>query len=165
MSVPEKLPVPEYQIRAATEADLPAVLQMELASFTSPHWTREQFAQALGMAQHSFVRYFFLIAEDADGLFGFAIGLAVLAGRQGFGEIQNIAVAEQLRRRGIGLDLCRSLVSRFVELNLTNVELEVRAGNMAAKSLYARLGFEQTGVRRGYYANPVEDGILMSLKL
>jgi len=165
MSVPEKLPVPEYQIRAATEADLPAVLQMELASFTSPHWTKDQFAQALGMAEHTFVRCFFLIAENANGLLGFAIGIAVLAGQQGFGEIQNIAVAEHVRQRGIGLALCSSLVERFVQLNLTNVELEVRAGNHAAKNLYARLGFMPVGVRRDYYANPVEDGILMSLKL
>ena len=40
--------------------------------------------------------------------------------------------------------------------------LEVRAGNSAALALYAGLGFEASGRRRGYYSEPTEDAILLA---
>jgi ribosomal-protein-alanine N-acetyltransferase len=41
----------------------------------------------------------------------------------------------------------------------------VREGNVGAIALYRQLGFEVEGRRRGYYRDPVEDGVLMRLKL
>ena len=44
------------------------------------------------------------------------------------------------------------------------VLLEVRASNLAAQALYARLGFERVGLRKRYYADG-EDAVLMTLLL
>jgi ribosomal-protein-alanine N-acetyltransferase len=45
------------------------------------------------------------------------------------------------------------------------VRLEVREGNAAAISLYRNLGFEAQGRRVRYYADPVEDALLLGLRL
>jgi ribosomal-protein-alanine N-acetyltransferase len=43
--------------------------------------------------------------------------------------------------------------------------LEVREGNEAALGLYGSLGFREEGRRKGYYGEPVEDAVLMRMKL
>ena len=75
-------------------------------------------------------------------------------------ELENIVVAEQFRRRGIG----RRLLTEFMEharyQNGKAVFLEVRESNQNARALYGKLGFETAGVRKAYYSNPLEDAVL-----
>jgi ribosomal-protein-alanine N-acetyltransferase len=93
-------------------------------------------------------------------VFGFA-GLWMMAGEA---HITNIAVWERHRRQGIGEALLISLIDLATELNARLITLEVRASNTAAQSLYSKYDFTQVGVRRGYYTDNREDGILMSLE-
>ncbi len=93
-------------------------------------------------------------------IFGFA-GLWMMAGEA---HITNIAVWEKHRRQGIGESLLISLIDLATELNARFITLEVRASNTAAQSLYSKYGFTEAGVRRGYYTDNREDGVLMSLK-
>jgi ribosomal-protein-alanine N-acetyltransferase len=92
-------------------------------------------------------------------IFGFA-GLWLMAGEA---HITNIAVWEKHRRQGIGEALLIAMIDLAIELEARLITLEVRASNTAARSLYAKYGFTQVGVRRGYYTDNREDGILMSL--
>ena len=55
-----------------------------------------------------------------------------------------------------------ALLVRTQNTNSESVFLEVRESNSAARSLYEKLGFQQTGRRKSYYANPIEDAILYS---
>ena len=77
--------------------------------------------------------------------------------------LMNLAVCESMRRRGIG----RALVIEALRMSLTQAAtravLEVRASNQAAHTLYRELGFVQVSTRRKYYANPIEDAVLMEL--
>ncbi len=92
-------------------------------------------------------------------IFGFA-GMWFLADEA---HIINIAVWEKHRRQGIGEALLIALIELACELDARLITLEVRASNTAARSLYAKYGFTQVGVRRGYYTDNREDGILMTL--
>ena len=74
----------------------------------------------------------------------------------------NVAVRESRRCQGIGELLLISMIDLAVELNASIMTLEVRASNTAAQSLYGKYGFTQVGLRRGYYINDREDGVLMS---
>jgi len=76
--------------------------------------------------------------------------------------LTNIAVWESSRRQGIGELLLISVIDLAMELNASIMTLEVRASNTAAQSLYRKYGFIQVGLRRGYYINEREDGVLMS---
>ena len=80
-------------------------------------------------------------------------------------DIVNLAVAEEHRRRGFGRILLRFLLETARQDGVDQVFLEVRAGNQAARGLYSSLGFEETQKRRHFYEDPVEDAILMKLKI
>ena len=76
--------------------------------------------------------------------------------------ITNIAVRKIHYRMGIGELLLIALIDLATKLNARIITLEVRASNIAAQSLYSKYGFTQVGLRRGYYTDDGEDGILMS---
>jgi ribosomal-protein-alanine N-acetyltransferase len=59
------------------------------------------------------------------------------------------------------------LMERAAAGGVNEAFLEVRPSNLAAIRLYQRLGFEQIGIRRGYYQAPDgrEDAIVLKLML
>ncbi len=76
--------------------------------------------------------------------------------------ITNIAVRQPYQRRGIGELLIISTIDLASGLKASNMTLEVRASNLAAQSLYHKYRFNEVGVRRGYYLDNREDGIIMT---
>jgi ribosomal-protein-alanine N-acetyltransferase len=69
------------------------------------------------------------------------------------GHFITIDVAPELRRLGIGRTLMDAAEAKFVELACTAITLEVAVDNHGAKTFYERLGYEETGRIRGYYAD------------
>jgi ribosomal-protein-alanine N-acetyltransferase len=76
--------------------------------------------------------------------------------------ITNLAVSQTYQRQGIGELLLISIIDLAGELNASMMTLEVRASNLAAQSLYTKYGFLRVGVRRGYYLDNREDGVIMT---
>ncbi|MBX3278795.1 MAG: ribosomal protein S18-alanine N-acetyltransferase [Acidobacteria bacterium] len=76
-------------------------------------------------------------------------------------EVDNLAVSKAHRRKGIGLALMKAAAGRAALLGVQRAVLEVRYGNVAAQTLYHRLGFREAGRRRNYYSDPVEDALLL----
>jgi len=99
-----------------------------------------------------------LTPSSREYILGFA-GFWIMAEEA---HITNIAVREQYRYQGIGERLLISMIDLASELKAHIITLEVRASNTAAQSLYYKYGFTQTGLRRGYYTDNREDGVLMS---
>ena len=79
--------------------------------------------------------------------------------------INNVAVRPEVRRRGVGARLLAAVLSHGRSQAARLAFLEVRAGNAAAQGLYRRCGFQVVGRRKAYYAQPVEDALLMSLSI
>jgi ribosomal-protein-alanine N-acetyltransferase len=77
--------------------------------------------------------------------------------------INNVAVREQYRRRGIGRALLGRVVIEARNLGVTTAFLEVRSGNTAARALYEQCGFKAIARRSNYYSDPQEDAVVMSL--
>ena len=147
------------QIRPATAADIPSIMQLERQSATAGHWTEEQY-------RHAFRRdaptRLVLIAEDEEtppGGFLVARHLALEW------ELENIVVASTSRRKGLGKRLLDSLLDAAKKTNSTVVFLEVRESNAPARTLYEKTGFEQSGRRKSYYTNPSEDAVLYRFTL
>ena len=160
-------------IRSAAPHDVPTILAIEQAAPAASHWTAEQYQSrvqssnkssrtssdkgpARTSAQRPVQSTCFLVAECAGQVCGF-ICARIVAGEW---EIENVVVAEKFRRDGIAAKLMRSLIAQWEESAGTAVLLEVRESNAAARALYAKCGFHETGRRRGYYREPVEDAIL-----
>lgn len=80
-------------------------------------------------------------------------------------QIDNLAVAGQWRRQGIGRTLLKSALSRASVLGARVATLEVRSANATARAFYEREGFMPVGLRRRYYANPSDDALLLSREI
>ena len=59
----------------------------------------------------------------------------------------------------------RQLIKKAAALKLELLTLEVRRSNIAAQRLYAKYGFEEIGIRKGYYSNNREDALIMTKTL
>jgi [ribosomal protein S18]-alanine N-acetyltransferase len=125
---------------------------IEQGVFADP-WSTQDFRDCLASDA------VFLVAENADQVDGYVV--AIDAADEG--EILNLAVAPQGRRRGLG----RALVERVLDVlsgrGARQIYLEVRESNAPARRLYAALGFREVGRRKEYYRRPVEDAIVLRL--
>lgn len=79
--------------------------------------------------------------------------------------INNVAVRDGYRRRGIGNELLAKVLEQGRRLQTPTAFLELRAGNQAALALYEKCGFHVTARRKNYYAEPVEDALVMTIEL
>ncbi len=137
--------------RAMTPADVPFISRLEEETFSMP-WSEASFLQ---MIEQEDARYF--VAEEDGKLLG-GCGLLLIAGE---GNITNVAVAQEARRRGVGTGLLRYLLSEGDKEGLSAYTLEVRVSNTAAIGLYRKLGFVSEGIRPNFYEKPVEDAMIM----
>lgn len=144
-----------YRIRPAVLADAPALVAIERRSFGDP-WSEASFREALGSAWT-----FVLVAEVSRGVSGYLVGRET----GGAGEVLNLAVAPEFRRRGVGEALLEAGLVAFRQSRVEEVFLEVRESNTSARALYARHGFRPVGQRSAYYRNPKEDALVLRLEL
>jgi [ribosomal protein S18]-alanine N-acetyltransferase len=143
-------------------ADLPDVLALEDDLFPDDPWTPEMFAEEVVQPPDSRL---YLVAETsaADGaglgLAGYAGMMFVPGGVQA--DVLTIAVARTSWGKGIGSALLAALLQAARDRRCAEVFLEVREDNPRARGLYQRRGFEEIGVRRGYYQPSGVDAIVM----
>jgi [ribosomal protein S18]-alanine N-acetyltransferase len=145
-------------IRAMSRADLDAVVLLEKSTPEAPHWERSAYEGFLSKddpAKQTFV------VEQGGRLVGFVAARIVVD----VCELESIAVAASARRVGLGTALLETLVYWARQQGASRVQLEVRHGNDATIMFYKRNGFIKDGLRRGYYRDPEEDALLMSLTL
>jgi [ribosomal protein S18]-alanine N-acetyltransferase len=80
-------------------------------------------------------------------------------------QIDNIAVIEQYRRKGIGRALLNFALTIAAGHGARLATLEVRSENSSARSFYERERFRPVGLRKGYYATPPDDALLLSREI
>jgi ribosomal-protein-alanine N-acetyltransferase len=149
-------------LRSMMPADLTDVLALERDLFPDDPWTAEMFAEEV--VQPSSSRLYLVAEAQADGrsgreLAGYAGMLFVPGGGQA--DVLTIAVAQAYWGRGIGSALLAELLRTARDRGCDEVFLEVREDNPRARGLYLRRGFEEIGVRRGYYQPSGVDAIVM----
>lgn len=131
-----------------------AVAAIEQVAFSDP-WSERDFRECVESGVP------FLVAEMRDTVVGYAI--AQYAADEG--EILNLGVAPDRRRRGIGHDLVEAMLARLREEGVRNVFLEVRESNASAQRVYAALGFAEVGRRNAYYRYPREDAVILRTRI
>jgi ribosomal-protein-alanine N-acetyltransferase len=148
------------RIRRMSRTDLDRVVQIAQSLKDAPHWPLAAYLPVLDTkAEPTRIA---LVAEDAAGaIAGFAV--AMMVGPQA--ELETIAVAAEGQRRGVGRLLFAALVEKLKQERAEEIFLEVRASNGPALGFYRSLGFRETGRRPRYYADPVEDALLLALRL
>lgn len=149
--------MPGISIRVAGPADVDQLIGLTLSSPETPQWSIAAWRDLLSSSEPQRV---VLVAGESGAALGFCV--ASLAGEDV--EMESLAVSPAVRRRGLGRRLCQSLLDWSREHGASRVLLEVRVSNMAARSLYRTLGFQEIGMRRLYYRQPDEDAVVMALE-
>jgi [ribosomal protein S18]-alanine N-acetyltransferase len=150
-----------WAVERATPEDVLALAALEAACFSHP-WTADQLSAELALGPPGEV----LLARGPRAGAGEGPKLgAYCAYRVVLDEMQvmNVAVDPAWRRRGVARFLLGLAMRRAARSGARTALLDVRAGNLAALALYASLGFEPVGVRRGYYSVPPEDALVLRL--
>jgi [ribosomal protein S18]-alanine N-acetyltransferase len=156
-TAPERpLPIPELEIRLMSEADVDAVVAIEKRSYQFP-WSDGIFRDCL--------RVGYVCRVVVVG--GLVVGHGIMSLGAGEAHILNLCVDPDFRCRGVGARLLRHLLERSRAARMSDAFLEVRPSNIAAIRLYRSTGFEQIGVRRGYYqaSSGREDAAVLRLAL
>lgn len=136
-----------------TADHLDEVTALERVCFSDP-WSRNMLAEELDNALSAF-----LVALDEEGRVAGYAGLQVILDE---GNILNIAVRPDCRRKGVAGKLLRVFLDFAKGNHLSFLTLEVRASNYAAIALYGSRGFRGVGRRKNYYEHPREDALLMT---
>jgi [ribosomal protein S18]-alanine N-acetyltransferase len=80
-------------------------------------------------------------------------------------QIDNLAVSEQYRRKGIGQALLNAALKKAASLGARSATLEVRSANSSAIAFYRKENFLRVGRRKRYYAHPPDDALILSLEI
>lgn len=139
------------EFRRLSEADIPAVVEADREAYPDP-WSAGMFRQEitnqcseffLGFQGDELVVYggFWLLIDEAH--------------------ITKVTVVEKHRRTGRGRELLHWLLQRAEAMGANLARLEVRESNTTARALYTAAGFEEIGLRRGYYAQKNEAAVVM----
>ncbi len=151
-SVKQELDFPEVAIRPMHELDVPVVVAVERSAYQFP-WSEGIFRDCLR------VGYVCRVIEVGTDIAGYGI-MSMGAGEA---HVLNVCVREEYRNRGLARRVLLYLIDRASNAGMYEAFLEVRPSNTAAARLYDSLGFEQVGVRRGYYqaTNGREDAAVL----
>ena len=117
------------------------MLAVERSAYSFP-WTRGNFVDSLAAGYLAE-----MLVHDSAGLVGYCVAMA------GVDEMHllNLTVAPAQQRRGHARTLLDALERRCRDQRIAKLWLEVRASNQRARQVYARRGFAEVGLRRGYY--------------
>jgi ribosomal-protein-alanine N-acetyltransferase len=139
-------------------SNLDAVLAIEAAAYAFP-WSRGNFVDSLASG------YFARVLYAASGEM---LGYFVAMGGVDEMHLLNITVVPAHEHQGHARFMLDALTAECRVRRAQQLWLEVRQSNARARAIYARRGFEEVGVRKGYYPAPQgkrEDAIVMSLQL
>jgi ribosomal-protein-alanine N-acetyltransferase len=169
------------QIRRATAADIDSMMNLDRGTTTASHWSRRQYEALFTANTHeSSERLALVVANQSyqdqsdkdqsrevqvhnpgEGIAESLVLAYLIAHRVDTEwELENIVVAERMRRTGVGLLLVKELAERAGRAGGSSISLEVRESNFAARSFYEKCGFAEIGRRKSYYPHPVEDAII-----
>jgi ribosomal-protein-alanine acetyltransferase len=146
------------KIRNASSNDLSGVLELGRHSPTAAQWSEHTYSGILGGNDGSRIA---LVAEVKGEIVGHIIARIVTDEC----ELEDIVVSPSKRRRSIGSELIRNLISAALERGVRRLFLEVRESNSEARSFYEKRGFLEVGSRNAYYISPTENAVLYAIKL
>ena len=141
-------------IRPYKHSDFSDILEIEQSVFS-------QYDTYFMMEMCQWCKDSIFVSEHGGHVIGYIIGVLT---EEGEGRIFSVGVETLYQGLGIGSQLIRILMYKFLEHGISEVVLEVRSSNMAAQRLYKRFGFRLYDVQKGYYQDD-EDAIVMKTKI
>lgn len=141
-----------FSIEIMEEKYIKYIADLERTCFSKPWTERGLQAELLNENAHFYVAV----------LYGRVIGYVGFHSAADEGYIANIAVHSNYRKMGCASMLLKNAINQAKKLGLAFLSLEVRPSNETAIHLYKNFGFEEVGIRKGFYTEPKEDGLIMT---
>jgi [ribosomal protein S18]-alanine N-acetyltransferase len=142
-----------------TLADVDAVLAIESVSHPHP-WTKGNFADSLAAGHWAYC----IRPDESGSIQGSYLdsnilwAYCILYPAVDELHLLNITVSPKLHGLGIGTRIMQAIEGVAASQNMPRILLEVRPSIRAAVALYAKLGYEQIGLRKGYYPADLTSG-------
>ena len=142
-----------------TLADVDAVLAIESVSHPHP-WTKGNFADSLAAGHWAYC----IRPDESGSIQGSYLdsnilwAYCILYPAVDELHLLNITVSPKLHGLGIGTRIMQAIEGVAASQNMPRILLEVRPSNRAAVALYTKLGYEQIGLRKGYYPADLTSG-------
>lgn len=158
----------DLTLREFTMSDIPAILAIEQDLFADP-WSSDIFTTEIIQSEQFFkevkgkqqkTKHNYVL-EYRGEIVGFFLGWAIYDEYS----IMNIGVSKSFQNKGLGSFIMSKMLERALDLECFTIYLEVRVSNLPAIRLYEKYRFEQVGVRKNYYPDPLEDALVMKLDL
>lgn len=131
---------------------MPEVTAIEKTVFTQP-WSEGLYLSELSMPETRL----YLVAIDDGSVIGY-IGAMLVAGEA---HVTTLAVAIDYQGKSIGKVLLYHALKGAIDRGVESATLEVRVSNQGAQALYHQFGFVPAGIRKNYYTDVNEDGLVM----
>lgn len=146
----------ELFFRPMRKSDIKAVAAIEEAAYEFP-WSEATFGDCLKVGYQCWV------GEHRNAVAAYGI-LSVAVGE---GQILNLCVSPQIQSKGYGRKMLQKLIDEAGVRKAETLFLEVRPSNKPARRLYQNVGFNEVGLRKGYYParQGREDALLLALSL
>jgi ribosomal-protein-alanine N-acetyltransferase len=148
-------------IADADHMDLHALVELEARCASHP-WSERHFRSELEVRHRARTLVARVPSSDGDSAIVGFCAFRLVADEL---HVHNLAVAPERRRQGLARRLLRTAIDAALRAGGRRALLEVRDGNVAARRLYESEGFSVVGRRRSYYADPMEDAVVMSRAL
>ena len=145
----------QVTLRPMTEADLPAIDELERICFSDP-WPRTAFEEVLEGDNWTP-----LVAEAEGAIIGYSCHFEVA----GEAHLANVAVDPRYRRKSVAKRLLNRILDLTRAHGCNQILLEVRPSNESACRFYLNAGFVELYRRPRYYRSPVEEAVVMCLRL
>lgn len=152
-AAPKGGPLPVH-IRWMIRRDMSEVLGIEQQCFEFP-WYEDDFVRCL--RQRNCIG---MVAEASERVVGFM----VYELHKNKLHILNFAVSSRVRRRGVGTQMAKKLISKLSHDRRSRILLEIRETNLAAQLFFRTLGFRAVSVLRKFYEDTPEDAYLMQYR-
>jgi len=143
------------RLRRMTNSDVARVAEIEKQSYQFP-WSDDIFRDCFRANYETWV------CEEQDKILGYIIfSIAV-----GEAHVLNVCVDPAEQGQGIGRKMLDNMIE-MIKGRAETVFLEVRPSNPKAITLYESMGFNEIGIRKGYYPaeNGREDAIMFALEI
>lgn len=142
------------KLETATTSDIDTILEIENRAYPVP-WNRQQIEAVF---YNKTIRMKLLMEDE---LIGYAFVSIVLDE----GHLLHITIDPIHHGKRLGYFLLKAVLGLGETHNLATIFLEVRESNTPARRLYDQMGFNQVGMRKGYYPcniNGREDALVMA---
>ena len=139
------------------ESHIDRLLKIEEKCFLGDSWTRLMFESEVKNKISSFI---VALSNDEEAILGYCCVWFIAD----FAEITNIAVSPEFWRQGIGKTILYYIIEKSKKNKCKYINLEVKSTNIAAISLYEKMGFVSVGQIKKYYKDN-SDAILMTKDL